>query len=59
MIELNSNMYKLMRESEFLDDDGMDLEDARHIDKSNSVEKFKREYKDYYSDIKLSVKEDW
>lgn len=52
-------MYELMRRSELSDDDGMDLDDAIREDDNDSAEKFKEKYKEYYTDIKISVKEDW
>lgn len=54
-----STMYELMRQSELMDDDGMDIVDAERQDMRTSAEKFKEEYKDFYTDIKISVKEDW
>ena len=54
-----STMYDLMRKSELLDDDGMDLEEAETVDKRSSAEKYKEKYKEFYTDIKLDIKEDW
>lgn len=52
-------MYDLMRKSELLDDDGMDIEEAETVDKRTSAEKYKEKYKEFYTDIKLDIKEDW
>lgn len=54
-----STMYELMRQSEDADDDGMDLDDAVAQDDRPAAEKFKEKYKEYYTDIKLSDREDW
>ena len=54
-----STMYDLMRKSELLDDDGMDLEEAENVDNRPSAEKYKEQYKEFYTDIKLNIKEDW
>ena len=54
-----STLYKLMRQSELLDDDGMDLDDAVRSDDRTAAEKFKEQYKDFYTDIKTDIKEDW
>ena len=48
-----------MRKSEYLDDDGMDLEEAERVDERTSAEKYKEQYKQFYTDVKLNVKEDW
>ena len=55
----NSTMYELMRQSELADDDGMDFDDAVAEDKRPDAEKFKGKYKEFYTDIKLSDREDW
>lgn len=52
-------MYNLMRRSEFMDDDGMNVEEAEIRDERAPAEKFKEKYKEFYTDIKTSVKEDW
>ena len=52
-------MYDLMRQSELMDDDGMNIEEAEARDDRSSAEKFKEQYKDFYTDIKISIKEDW
>ncbi len=54
-----STMYDLMRQSELMDDDGMNIEEAEARDDRSSAEKFKEKYKDFYTDIKISIKEDW
>lgn len=54
-----STMYELMRQSELLDDDGMDIEEAERHDERTDAEKFKEQYKEFYTDIKISIKEDW
>lgn len=54
-----STMYELMRQSELMDDDGMDLDDAKRQDESSSATKFKQEYKSFYTDIKTDISEDW
>ena len=54
-----STLYELMRKSELMDDDGMDLEDAERRDDRSDAERFKEKYKDFYTDIKISIKEDW
>ena len=55
----NSTMYELMRQSELADDDGMDLDDAVAQDTRPESEKFKEKYKEFYTDIKLTDREDW
>lgn len=54
-----STMYDLMRQSELMDDDGMNIEEAEARDERSPAEKFKEQYKDFYTDIKISIKEDW
>ena len=54
-----STMYDLMRRSELLDDDGMDIEEAERVDNRADAEKYKEQYKEFYTDIKLNIKEDW
>lgn len=54
-----STMYDLMRKSELLDDDGMDIEEAERRDERSSAEKFKEQYKEFYTDIKTDISEDW
>lgn len=52
-------MYELMRRSENMDDDGMDLMDAEQKDERSEAKKFKDKYKDFYTDIKTDISEDW
>lgn len=54
-----STLYDLMRQSEYMDDDGMDIDEAEQIDTRSDAEKFTEKYKDFYTDIKISIKEDW
>ena len=54
-----STNYELMRKSELMDDDGMDLDDAERRDDRSDAERFKEQYKEFYTDIKISIKEDW
>ena len=54
-----STNYELMRQSELMDDDGMDIDDADHQDDRSDAERFKEQYKEFYTDIKISIKEDW
>ena len=54
-----STAYELMRKSELMDDDGMDLDEAERRDERSSAEKYKEQYKEFYTDIKLNIKEDW
>lgn len=54
-----STMYELMRRSELQDDDGMDLDDAERKDERPSAQKFKEQYKEFYTDIKIDISEDW
>ena len=54
-----STMYELMRQSELMDDDGMDIDEAIAVDERSDSEKFKEKYKEFYTDIKLSDREDW
>ena len=53
-----STLYELMRASETMDDDGMDLDEVVFDDKSDA-EHFKEKYKEFYTDVKISIKEDW
>ncbi len=54
-----STMYELMRKSELMDDDGMNIEEAEARDERSSAEKFKEKYKDFDTDIKTDISEDW
>ena len=58
-MKVKSTMYDLMRQSELMDDDGMDLEDAEIQDNRDDAEKFKTKYKEFYTDIKTDISEDW
>ena len=48
-----------MRKSELLDDDGMDLDEAERADDRSNAEKYKEQYKEFYTDVKLNIREDW
>ena len=54
-----STAYELMRKSELMDDDGMDIDEAERRDERTSAEKYKEQYKEFYTDVKLNIKEDW
>ena len=54
-----STMYDLMRRSEMMDDDGMDIEEAQATDARSGAAKFKEQYKSFYTDIKTDISEDW
>ena len=54
-----TTMYELMRASELMDDDGMDIDEAEARDERSDAERFKQQYKEFYTDIKISIKEDW
>ena len=51
--------YELMRLSEFMDDDGPDYDNFLREAPEKDAEKFRRKYKEFYSDVKLDIKEDW
>lgn len=55
--------YTLMKLAEQCDEDAYDVADMStedmYKDNSSSAEAFKRKYKEFYTDIKLSHKEDW
>lgn len=55
---MKSTAYELMRMSEDSDEDAYDAEDIRE-EKEKSAQTFKEKYKEFYSDIKISIKEDW
>ena len=40
-MKTKSTMYELMRQSELMDDDGMNIEEAERRDERSSAEKFK------------------
>ena len=54
-----STMYRLMRMSETSDENGFSEEDAEEIFREKNRKNFKEEYKEFYTDIKISIKEDW
>ena len=54
-----STNYELMRRSELMDDDGLDIDEAEQNDERSDAERFKDKYKEFYTDIKISIKEDW
>ncbi len=56
---VKSTLYQLMRQSELQDDDGLDLTDAQENDESTDAQKFKDQYKSFYTDIKTDISEDW
>lgn len=54
--------YTLMKLSEKMDDDGVDIADfdpEELYEIADNAEAFKQKYKEFYTDIKLSIKEDW
>ena len=54
--------YKLMRMAENLEEDAIKFDEVEDIfppQDSKSAEDFKRKYKEFYTDIKISIKEDW
>ncbi len=56
------NDYELMRLSERMDEDAADLRDYELKEltaKKPNPERLREKYKEFYSDIKLSQKEDW
>jgi hypothetical protein len=59
------NNWELMKLAEKYDEDvEAILEEEQGVDEAirkteTPAEKFKREYKEFYTDIKLSIKEDW
>lgn len=54
-----STNYELMRKSENDDEDAVELEDMDLKKKMTSTEEFTEKYKEFYSDVKISIKEDW
>ena len=58
-MKTKSTMYELMRQSELMNDDGMNIEEAEAQDNRSSAQKFKEQYKDFYTDIKTDISEDW
>ncbi len=58
--KMQSTLYKMMRMSEASEEDGLSEEEAEDIYRENHPKKdFKEEYKEFYTDIKISIKEDW
>lgn len=53
------NNYELMKLSETADDDAYEQDEVEEKELGNEAENFKRKYKEFYTDIKLSHKEDW
>ncbi len=59
------NNWELMKLAEKYDEDVEAIyEEENDVDAAirkseTKAEKFKREYKEFYTDIKLSIKEDW
>lgn len=55
----NMNNYELMKLSETADDDAYEQDEVEEKEIGSEAENFKRKYKEFYTDIKLSHKEDW
>ncbi len=59
------NNYELMKRAEKYDEDfDAIIEEENSVEKAEEIseteaERFKRKYKEFYTDIKLSHKEDW
>ena len=55
------NKYKLMRMDESLEEDAIKFDEVEELfpSEGNSAEDFKKKYKEFYTDIKISIKEDW
>lgn len=54
--------YKLMRMAENLEEDAIKFDEVEELFPSpegQTAEDFKRKYKEFYTDIKISIKEDW
>ena len=53
--------YKLMRMAENLEEDAIKFDEVDELfpQEGESAEDFKRKYKEFYTDIKISIKEDW
>lgn len=54
--------YTLMKLSEKMDDDAVDIADFEYDElyqTADDAEAFKEKYKEFYTDIKLCIKEDW
>ncbi len=51
-----------MRMAENLEEDAIkfdEVEEAFPAPQDNNAENFKKKYKEFYTDIKISIKEDW
>lgn len=53
------NKLEALRMSEMMDEDGISEEEMREDYENNRKKDYREKYKEFYSDIKLSVKEDW
>lgn len=54
------NDYDLMKLSDNDEEDAPDFDDLPKIENANvSPDDFKTKYKEFYSDIKTGIKEDW
>lgn len=57
------NNYEKMKLAEKYDEDFLDDDETNTVEAAekfeSSADKFKRKYKEFYSDIKLSHREDW
>ena len=54
--------YKLMRMAENFEEDAIKFDEIDELfpqEEGTSAEDFKRKYKEFYTDIKISIKEDW
>lgn len=53
--------YKLMRLSEQLEEDAIKFDEADELfpPEFSDAQEFKRKYKEFYTDVKISIKEDW
>ena len=54
--------YKLMRMAENLEEDAIKFDEIDELfpqEEGTSAEDIKRKYKEFYTDIKISIKEDW
>ena len=54
--------YKLMRMAENLEEDAIKFDEIDELfakEEGTTAEDFKRKYKEFYTDIKISIKEDW
>lgn len=53
------NKLDALRLSERMDEEGVSEEEMLEDENKKKKENYKDKYKEFYSDIKLSVKEDW